>query len=93
MLRLDDEGPVVLADGLGAPQSLAVHGDDLFTVDVEQRRLWSVSRTTGECRVEAEDLAVGLPPGIERRPDPALFAHGVPAVGGKPTPQGHTEAG
>ncbi|WP_329327848.1 hypothetical protein [Streptomyces luteogriseus] len=93
MLRLDDEGPVVLADGLGAPQGLAVHGDDLFTVDVEQRRLWSVSRTTGECRVEAEDLAVGLPPGVERRPDPALFAHGVPTVGGKPTPQGHAEAG
>ncbi|MFF9030304.1 hypothetical protein [Streptomyces iakyrus] len=38
-----------------------MHGEALFTVDVEHRRLWSVSLTTGERRVEAEDLAVGLP--------------------------------
>lgn len=81
MLRVDDEGPVLLADGLGAPQGLVVHGDDLFTVDVEHRRLWSVSLTTGERRVEAEDLAVGLPPGVERRPEkPALFTHGLPGL-------------
>ncbi|MFE8962406.1 hypothetical protein [Streptomyces iakyrus] len=80
VLRLDDGEPVVLADGLGAPQGLAVHGETLFTVDVGHRRLWSVSLTTGERRVEAEELAVGLPPGVERRPDPGLFAHGVPGL-------------
>lgn len=57
-----------------------MHGDDLFTVDTEHRRLWAVSLTTGERRVEAEDLAVGLPPGVDRRPDPALFAHGGPGL-------------
>jgi hypothetical protein len=49
-------------------------------VDVEHRRLWSVSLTTGERRVEADDLPVGLPPGVGRRPDPALFAHGGPGL-------------
>ncbi|MFD9936057.1 hypothetical protein ACFWZ6_23335 [Streptomyces massasporeus] len=42
--------------------------------------LWSVSLTTGERGVEGEDPAVGLPPGVGRRPDPALFAHGVPGL-------------
>lgn len=49
-------------------------------MDVEHRRLRSVPLTTGERRVEAEDLAVGLPPGAERRPDPALFALGGPGL-------------
>ncbi|WP_159029601.1 hypothetical protein [Streptomyces qaidamensis] len=31
VLRLDDEGPVVLSDGPGARQGLAVHGEALFT--------------------------------------------------------------
>ncbi|WP_323137612.1 hypothetical protein [Streptomyces sp. NEAU-H22] len=52
------QGRVVQAEGLGAPQGLVAHGDDLVTVDVEHRRLWSVSPTTGERRVEAEDLVV-----------------------------------
>ncbi|MFJ7179401.1 hypothetical protein ACIQXA_24070 [Streptomyces massasporeus] len=39
-----------------------------------------MSLTTGERRVEAEDLAVGLPPGVARRPEPALFAHGLPGL-------------
>ncbi|MFF7868413.1 hypothetical protein ACFZCT_18405 [Streptomyces qaidamensis] len=55
VLRLDDGEPVVLADGLGAQQGLAVHGEALFTVDVEHRRPWQVPLTTGERRVEAED--------------------------------------
>ncbi|MFI9172510.1 hypothetical protein [Streptomyces lincolnensis] len=80
VLRIDDGGSVVLADGLGAPQGLAAHGEALFTVDIEHRRLWSVSLTTGERLVKAEDLAVGPPPGVARRPDPPLFAHGVPGL-------------
>ncbi|MER6712963.1 hypothetical protein [Streptomyces sp. NPDC000877] len=78
VLRVDDGEPVVLADGLGAPQGLAVHGDALFTVDTGHRRLWSVSLPTGESRVAAEDLAVGPPRATA--PAPALFAHGVPGL-------------
>jgi sugar lactone lactonase YvrE len=81
VLRIDDDGePVPVADGLGAPQGLAVHGDELFTVDTAHRRLWSVSLTTGDTRIEAEDLAVGAPAGAAPRQVPALFAHGLPGV-------------
>ncbi|NGO10283.1 hypothetical protein G5C60_22490 [Streptomyces sp. HC44] len=69
---------VPVAEGLGAPQGLAILGDELFTVDTEHRRLLAISRTTGESRVDAEDLAVGLPPGTARTEQPALFAHGMP---------------
>nr|WP_307176425.1 SMP-30/gluconolactonase/LRE family protein [Streptomyces africanus] len=80
VLRLDDGEPVPVADGLGTPQGLAVHGDDLFTVDTAHRRLWSVSLTTGDTRVEAVDLSVGTPAGTAPRQTPALFAHGLPGV-------------
>jgi sugar lactone lactonase YvrE len=82
VLRIDDGETVAVADGLGAPQGLAVRGDELFTVDVEHRCLRAVSLTTGETRIDAEDLAVGLPPGITRT-EPALFAAGMP---GSPRP-------
>lgn len=82
VLRIDDGGTVTVADGLGAPQGLAVRGDELFTVDVEHRCLRAVSLTTGETRIDAENLAVGLPPGITRT-EPALFAAGMP---GSPHP-------
>ncbi|MEV0555708.1 hypothetical protein AB0I27_19950 [Streptomyces sp. NPDC050597] len=77
VLRIDDGETVTVADGLGAPQGLAVRGDELFTVDTEHRCLRAVSLTTGETRVDAENLAVGLPPGITRT-EPALFAAGMP---------------
>ncbi|WP_345661302.1 SMP-30/gluconolactonase/LRE family protein [Streptomyces venetus] len=80
VLRLDEGEAVPLAEGLGSPQGVTVHGDDLFTVDTAHRRLWSVSLTTGRTRVEAEDLAVGLPPGTTPGPAPALFTHGLPGV-------------
>ncbi|MFC7329106.1 hypothetical protein [Marinactinospora rubrisoli] len=74
VLRIEDgpSAPVtVVAEGLGAPQGLAVRGDELFTVDVAGRRLHAISLTTGERRVDAEDLAVGLPPGVSRsEPEP-----------------------
>ncbi|MBW8089274.1 SMP-30/gluconolactonase/LRE family protein [Streptomyces hygroscopicus subsp. hygroscopicus] len=80
VLRLDDGGEVVVvADGLGAPQGLAVRGDELFTVEVAHRRLRAISLTTGESRIDAENLAVGLPPGITRT-EPAP----VPGVPGRP---------
>lgn len=77
VLRIDGGEAVAVAEGLGAPQGLAVRGDELFTVDVEHRCLRAVSLTTGETRIDAEDLAVGLPPGITRT-EPALFAAGMP---------------
>ncbi|WP_240436667.1 hypothetical protein [Streptomyces sporangiiformans] len=83
VLRIDDGQAVPVAEGLGAPQGLAVRGDELFTVDTEHRRLWAVSLTTGECGIDAEDLAVGVPPGIVRRAEPALFAHGGPGMAGQ----------
>jgi hypothetical protein len=48
-------------------------------VDTGSRRLVAIDPTTGETRVEAEDLPVGLPPGVTRT-DPALFCHGMPGV-------------
>nr|WP_161562584.1 hypothetical protein [Streptomyces antimycoticus] len=79
VLRLEDGVAVVVADGLGAPQGLAVRGDELFTVEVAHRRLRAISPATGASRVEAENLAVGLPPGITRtEPEP------IPGVPGRP---------
>ena len=83
VLRIDDGADgkdgdaVVVAEGLGTPEGLAVRGDELFTVDTEHRCLRAVSLTTGESRIDAENLAVGLPPGITRT-EPARFAAGMP---------------
>ncbi|MGW0711318.1 hypothetical protein ACWD4G_36070 [Streptomyces sp. NPDC002643] len=81
VLRIDEGGKtVVVADGLGAPQGLAVLGEELFAVETEQRRLTAISLTTGERRIDAEDLPVGPPPGVVPRAEPALFAAGMPGV-------------
>ncbi|WP_210593455.1 PQQ-binding-like beta-propeller repeat protein [Streptomyces sp. GESEQ-35] len=83
VFRIDDiDGeatPVTLADGLRAPQGLAVLGDELFTVETGRRTLTAICLATGECRVEAEDLPVGLPPGTTRG-HPALFTHSMPGA-------------
>ncbi|GAA3834639.1 hypothetical protein GCM10023083_78590 [Streptomyces phyllanthi] len=78
VLRIEDGRAAVVADGLGAPQGLAVLGDELFTVETGPRRLRAISLTTGESRTEAEDLPVGPPPGVVPRAEPALFAGGMP---------------
>ncbi|MFJ8532787.1 hypothetical protein [Streptomyces sp. NPDC093591] len=81
VLRIEADGPpTVVVDGLDAPQGLAVLGDDLFTVETGRRRLRAVSLTTGERRVDAEDLPVGPPPGVVPRTEPALFANGMPGM-------------
>ncbi|MFD7290792.1 hypothetical protein [Streptomyces sp. NPDC059863] len=79
VLRLDNGEAVTVADGLGAPQGLVVRDDELFTVETAHRRLRSISLVTGESRIDAENLAVGLPPGTTR-PTPRL----VPGVPGPP---------
>lgn len=74
VLRLDDGSPV--AEGLSAPQGLAVRAGEVLVVETGRRRLLAIDPATGETRVEADNLAVGSPP----RTDPALFAHGMPGV-------------
>ncbi|MFJ9680655.1 hypothetical protein ACIRP2_21770 [Streptomyces sp. NPDC101194] len=76
--RLGEDGAVVVAEGLGAPEGLTVLDGELFTVDTAGRRLLAVSPITGELRVDAEELPVGLPPGVRPRVQPALFAGGLP---------------
>ncbi|MGW0846241.1 outer membrane protein assembly factor BamB family protein [Streptomyces sp. NPDC002787] len=81
VLRIEPEGgTAVVADGLGAPQGLAVLGDDLFVVETERRRLCAVSLTTGERRIDAEDLPLGPPPGVVPRTQPALYADIMPGM-------------
>ncbi|MEU1946099.1 hypothetical protein ABZ554_27645 [Streptomyces sp. NPDC020125] len=56
-----------------------VRGDELFSVEVAHRRLRAISPGTGESRIDAENLAVGLPPGSTRtEPEP------IPGVPGRP---------
>ncbi|MFF2065512.1 hypothetical protein ACFVWZ_27520 [Streptomyces sp. NPDC058200] len=79
VLRIDNGEAVTVADGLGAPQGLVVRAGELFTVETAHRRLRAISLATGESRIDAENLAVGLPPGIVRtEPRP------VPGVPGRP---------
>lgn len=81
VLRIEaDAPPTVVVDGLDAPQGLAVLGEELFTVETGRRRLCAVSLVTGERRTEAEDLPVGVPPGVVPGAEPALFAHGMPGM-------------
>ncbi|WP_328224481.1 PQQ-binding-like beta-propeller repeat protein [Streptomyces sp. NBC_00104] len=81
VLRIEaDGGTVVVADGLGAPQGLAVLGEELFVVETGHRRLCAVDLTTGERRIDAEDLPVGPPPGVVPRTEPALFADVMPGM-------------
>jgi glucose/arabinose dehydrogenase len=77
VLRLDDGSPV--AEGLSAPQGLAVRDGEVYVVETGRRRLLAINPGTGETRVEADDLAVGLPQGVTRTA-PALFSHGMPGV-------------
>ncbi|MFD7896669.1 hypothetical protein [Streptomyces sp. NPDC059743] len=83
VLRIDNGETTAVAEGLGAPQGLAVLGDELFTVETGPRRLRAISLTTGESRIDAEGLAVGAPPGVTLRAEPALFAHGMPGSPGR----------
>ncbi|MBP2328182.1 sugar lactone lactonase YvrE [Kibdelosporangium banguiense] len=56
----------LVAEGLERPQGIAVSDGVLFVVETGTRRLLAIDLATGERRVEAEELAVGLPPGLAR---------------------------
>ncbi|MFI5845734.1 hypothetical protein ACIA8K_39125 [Catenuloplanes sp. NPDC051500] len=71
--RLTDAGPERVADGLDAPQGLAVHGDRVFVVEAGKRRLLSIDPHTGDTRA-GRDLD------LPARRDVALTAHGMPGV-------------
>ncbi|MER7015431.1 hypothetical protein ABT324_28700 [Saccharopolyspora sp. NPDC000359] len=73
------DGTSVVAAGLDAPQGIAVLDGELFVVETGRRRLLAIDPATGAQRVEAQDLAVGLPPGTAR-PQPELFNCGLPGV-------------
>ena len=79
VFRLDEGKAVPVASGLKAPQGLAIRGGELLIVDTGSRSLVAIDLATGKTRVEAEDLPVGLPPGVTRT-DPALSCHGMPGV-------------
>ncbi|TQE37707.1 SMP-30/gluconolactonase/LRE family protein [Streptomyces ipomoeae] len=81
VLRIDEGGKTaVVADGLGAPQGLAVLDGELFIVETGPRRLRAISLATGEQRIDAEELPVGPPPGVVPRTEPALLASGMPGM-------------
>ncbi|WP_327393767.1 hypothetical protein OG533_37175 [Streptomyces sp. NBC_01186] len=80
VFRIEDGHAVPVADGLAAPQGLTVLGDEVFTVETGARRLRAISLATGESRVEAEGLALGLPLDTVPRARPALFSNGMPGV-------------
>ncbi|MHA6804087.1 Vgb family protein [Salinifilum ghardaiensis] len=77
--RVDDGALVPLAEGLDRPQGIAVHGGELFVVEVGRRRLLAIDLGSGASTVEAEELGVGPPAGTSRA-QPALFNHGLPGV-------------
>ncbi|MBN6037662.1 SMP-30/gluconolactonase/LRE family protein [Amycolatopsis sp. 195334CR] len=76
VFRIEDGDAVPIATELGAPQGLAVRGDEVFTVETTHGRLRAISLSTGESRIEATDLAVAPPPAEPR----ALFADGMPGA-------------
>ncbi|MFK0156563.1 hypothetical protein ACIQVL_22540 [Streptomyces sp. NPDC090499] len=81
VLRIEGGQTVTVVGGLGGPQGLTVRRDELFVVETTHRRLRVIDLTTGETRVEAEDLPVGSPPGVVPRAEPAaLFTHGMPGM-------------
>jgi hypothetical protein len=65
---------VPIAEGLAAPQGIAVRDDELIVVEAGRRRLLAVDLTTGEVRTEAEDLALSPLETVPR----ALVVHGMP---------------
>jgi sugar lactone lactonase YvrE len=71
--RLDDGKPVVIADGLHAPQGLTVSRGRVLVVEAGRRRLVEAGP---RIRVLAEDLPVAVP----RSTQPALVIEGLPGV-------------
>ncbi|WP_233575946.1 NHL repeat-containing protein [Saccharopolyspora rhizosphaerae] len=91
VVRLEEDFPVTVVDGLEQPQGIAVLDDALHVVEVGRRRLLAVDLTTPATRVEADSLPVGVPPGLVREvPAPTLFppARPRPFAGLATTPDG-----
>lgn len=79
LYRIEDGTALSVVDGLDSPQGLAAYEGELFVVETGRRQLVAVDLLTGASRVEAENLAVGLPPETSRV-QPALVCHGLPGA-------------
>ncbi|MEV6041593.1 hypothetical protein AB0L65_61570 [Nonomuraea sp. NPDC052116] len=81
--RVEHGVPVPLADGLGAPQGITVHGGTMYVVETAHRRLLAVDLATGDVEVEAGSLPVASAAGLTG-PEPGLFI--PPGLPGMPRP-------
>ncbi|GAA2354354.1 SMP-30/gluconolactonase/LRE family protein [Saccharopolyspora halophila] len=91
VVEVTENGVETIVDELDRPQGVVVVDHELFVLEVGARRLLSVSPSTRASRVEAENLAVGTPPGIEREnPPPSTFPPSRPRAfaGLAATPEG-----
>ncbi|WP_092526344.1 hypothetical protein [Actinopolyspora saharensis] len=79
VLRLADE-PVVVAEGFGRPQGIAVSGGALFVLEVERGRLVRCCPATGASRT-AQELDVGSLSGVD-----SAESGGRPAASDRPRP-------
>ncbi|AOS64484.1 gluconolactonase [Actinoalloteichus hymeniacidonis] len=79
VVRIDDGEVVIIAEGLGAPQGLAVRGDEVFVVETEHGRILAIDLIEGGQRIEAEDLPV-CPPPTASAGETAVLSHGMPGL-------------
>lgn len=61
-----------MLDGLGSPQGLAVHDDELFVLDALRKELIVVSLSSQRRSTVARELPVGFPPGTPERSLPGI---------------------
>jgi len=65
-----------VATDLDAPQGIAVLDGVVYVVETGTRRVLGIDPATGDRRVVAEDLPIG----VLDREQPALFTHNLPGV-------------
>ncbi|MDL4816456.1 SMP-30/gluconolactonase/LRE family protein [Actinomadura opuntiae] len=68
VVSLTGSGTGTVADGLAAPQGIAVRGGTLFVVDAEAKTLIGAALDGGSRTTIARDLPVGPPPGVDPKP-------------------------
>lgn len=91
VVEVTESSTTTIVDGLDRPQGVAVIGPEIFVLEAGARRLLSVTPSTRARRIEAETLAVGTPPGVEREdPPPSIFPPARPRAfaGLAATPEG-----
>ncbi|MEV0622064.1 hypothetical protein AB0I81_52715 [Nonomuraea sp. NPDC050404] len=81
--RVEDGVAEPLADGLGAPQGIAVHDGTAYVVETAHRRLLAIDLATGDVAIESGSLPVASATGLGR-PERDLFV--PPGLPGMPRP-------